>query len=65
MGHRLGDAYALVARAYDLLAREADAQQAFERASLLVPLVELNRRYPEVATIAAKYQPAYAPPEAA
>ena len=35
LGHRLADAWALAARAYDLLSRPADAKAAFENATLL------------------------------
>lgn len=63
LGHRVADAHALVARAYDLLGRDAEAQAAYERATLLSPVAELHRRYPEVARLAAKYQPALAPAE--
>ena len=65
LGHRVADAFALAARAYDLLGRTAEAQDAYTRATLLAPLIELHRRYPEVEKLAAKYQPAPAPPEAA
>jgi tetratricopeptide (TPR) repeat protein len=65
LGHRVADAYALVARAYDLLNRPADAQAAFENATLLAPPGELYRRYPEVEKLKDRYQPAVAPPEAA
>ena len=65
LGHRVGDAWALVARAHDLLGQEADAQRAFERATVLTPVVELLRRYPEVAPLAEKFAPAPAPPEVA
>jgi tetratricopeptide (TPR) repeat protein len=65
LGHRSGDAYALVARAYDLLGRESEARQAYEKATLLSPISELHRRYPEVAKLSAKYSPAPAPAEAA
>lgn len=64
LGHRSADAYALVARAYDLLGRESEAQSAFRNATLLAPVVELFRRYPEVQKLADRYQPAPAPPEA-
>jgi tetratricopeptide (TPR) repeat protein len=64
LGHRVADAHALVARAYDQLGREAEARAAYERATLLSPVSELARRYPEVAKLADKYQPATAPPEA-
>jgi tetratricopeptide (TPR) repeat protein len=65
LGHRVADAYALVARAYDLLNRSADAQSAFEKATLLAPPAELYRRYPEVEKLKDRYQAAVAPPEAA
>ena len=65
LGHRVADAYALAARAYDLLGRSAEAQDAYSRATLLAPLIELHRRYPEVEKLAGKYQPSPAPPDAA
>jgi tetratricopeptide (TPR) repeat protein len=58
LGHRFGDACVLLAKAYDLLNRPADAQRAYEHATLLAPPVELHRRYPETAALAEKYQPA-------
>jgi len=65
LGHRVADAYALAARAYDLLGRGAEAQDTYTRATLLCPLVELHRRYPELEKLAGRYAPAPAPPEAA
>jgi hypothetical protein len=65
LGHRLGDVYALAARAYDLLDRKTEAADAFARATLLEPLVELCRRYPEVQKLVGRYDPAPAPPEMA
>ncbi len=65
LGHRSADAWALLARAYDALERPAEAQQAYRNATLLAPPVELTRRYPEVAKLDGKYEPAYAPAEAA
>ncbi len=65
LGHRVADAYALAARAYDLLNRSDEAQAAFEKATLLAPPGELYRRYPEVEKLKDRYQPAIAPPEAA
>lgn len=65
MGHRLGDAYALAARAYAMLNRPIEAQQAFERATLLCPWVELKRRYPETRVLEEKYTPATVPAELA
>ena len=61
LGHRAGDAWALVARAYDMLNRTDDAQRAYENATLLTDRTELDRRYPEVAPLASKYRPAAAP----
>jgi tetratricopeptide (TPR) repeat protein len=65
LGHRVADAYALVARAHDLLEQEADAAAHFERATLLTPAEELFRRYPEVATMKDRYAAAPVPREAA
>src|SRR5262249_12612234 len=61
LGHRVGDAYALSARAYDLLGRQCEAQDAYEKATLLSPVEELNRRYPEVQTLAEKYRATVVP----
>ncbi len=61
MGHRVGDAYYLAAKAYDLLGREPEAQRAYERATLLSPLSELQRRYPEALMLSEKYSPVLAP----
>lgn len=55
LGHRVADAYALVARAHDLLEQKDDAQRAWGRATLLAPIEELARRYPEVASLVGKY----------
>lgn len=60
-GHRVGDAYALVSLAYDLLNRDPEAKQAFEDATLMSPLQELLRRYPEVQAVANKYSASPAP----
>jgi tetratricopeptide (TPR) repeat protein len=65
LGHRVADAYVLAAKAYDLLGRTTEAQDAYTRATLLAPLIELQRRYPEVTSLAASYTRAPAPPEAA
>jgi hypothetical protein len=64
LGHRIADAYALVARAHDLLDQTAEAAAAFENATLLTPVEELVRRYPEVAPLRDKYPPATTPQEA-
>src|SRR5687768_10324739 len=64
LGHRAADAYALAARAYDLLGNVPAATAAYENATLLSPEAELHRRYPEVAALAGRYAPAPAPREA-
>jgi hypothetical protein len=61
LGHRIADAYALVARAHDLIDQNSEAAAAFEKATLLAPVEELCRRYPEVAAIRDKYPAAAAP----
>ena len=65
LGHRVADAYALAARAYDLLGRREEAQDAFAKATLLAPPPELYRRYAEVEKLKDRYTPTPAPPEAA
>ncbi len=64
LGHRMGDAYALVAKAYDMFSRESEAQQMYNKATLLEDPVELERRYPEVASLRSKFQAAAAPSDA-
>lgn len=64
LGHRVADAYGLAARAYDLLGNTPAAKAAYENATLLAPEAELHRRYPEVATLAGRYAPTFAPREA-
>jgi hypothetical protein len=61
LSHRLADAYVLVARAYDLMNRSADAAAMYDNATLLAPAAELHRRYPETAVLATKYAAAAAP----
>ena len=63
LGHRVADAWALAARAHDLLGEEDAARQAYENATLLSCEVELHRRYPEVARLHGKYPPAASPRE--
>jgi tetratricopeptide (TPR) repeat protein len=65
LGHRLADGWALAARAYDMLGRTDEAKAAFENATLLAPLPELIRRYPEVEPLGKIYSPAVAPAEVA
>jgi hypothetical protein len=62
LGHRVSDAYALAARCHDILAQDAQAAAAWEKATLLSPVEELTRRYPELTTIRDKY-PAKTPPQ--
>lgn len=64
LGHRVADAHGLLAKAHDFLGDSQQAQLHWERATLLSPILELTRRYPELASIATKYQIATAPPEA-
>jgi tetratricopeptide (TPR) repeat protein len=61
LGHRVADAYALVARAYELVGNEDAARQAWQRATLLAPAIELVRRYPQVAKTAERFPAAAAP----
>jgi len=63
LGHRLADAYALLAAAHDLLQEKDQAAAAYAKATLLAPPAELLRRYPEVSVVAQKYPPTFAPPE--
>lgn len=65
LGHRAADAWALAARAYDMLDRPDQAASAYENATILMPLGELARRYPEIAPLTSKYKPAPAPTEVA
>jgi tetratricopeptide (TPR) repeat protein len=65
LGNRVADAWALAARAFDLLGREAEAKAAYEKATLLVDEEELGRRYAEVASLCGKYPPSPRPREAA
>jgi hypothetical protein len=63
LAHRLSDACALIARAYDLLSNHAQAAAHYHDATLLSPQVELSRRYPEIACLAGRYPAALRPPE--
>ncbi len=55
LGHRLGDAFVLLACAHDMMQQRELAQHAYTQATLLVPAVELHRRYPETAGLAGTY----------
>jgi len=61
LGHRVADAWALVARAHDLLGHEVEARQAVNNATLLAPPAELLRRYPELGKLTDRYVPAEMP----
>lgn len=63
LGHRAGDAWVLVAKAYDQMGKPADAEKAYRNATLLVPPAELRRRYPETAALAERYPAAGEPGE--
>jgi hypothetical protein len=55
LGHRVGDAWVLVAHAYDLQKNAQQAADAYTRATALCPPVELHRRYPETKDLETKY----------
>jgi hypothetical protein len=61
LAHRCGDAWALVAKAYDMLGRESDARSAYVNATLLTDRLELERRFPETASLAGKFAPSEVP----
>lgn len=61
LGHRVADAHALAAKAYDLLGDSLNAQSNWERATLLSPEIELLRRYPELSSLSSKYPALIAP----
>jgi hypothetical protein len=61
LGHRVGDAWGLIARAHDLLGHEEQARQAVTNATLLTPPAELLRRYPELEKLTGRYTPAPMP----
>jgi hypothetical protein len=63
LGHRMGDAYVLAAKAHDLLNQSDQAKSAYQTATLLAPAVELHRRYPETTDLARKYPAHPAPAE--
>ena len=61
LGHRVADAHVLAARAYDLLGEAAEAARQYANATLLSPVAELHRRFPETAVLATKYKSSAAP----
>ncbi len=65
LGIRSADTWALAARAYDLLNQPVQAQFAYDNATLLTPVTELHRRYPEIGPLIGKYVAAPTPAEVA
>jgi tetratricopeptide (TPR) repeat protein len=63
LGHRAADGYALAAKAFDLAGEGEKAREAFYKATLLAPVGELKRRYPEIGGMEEKYEVAGAPGE--
>jgi tetratricopeptide (TPR) repeat protein len=63
LGHRTGDAWVLLAKAHDMLGQVDEARAAYEKGTLLSAVSEMDRRYPEVATLNKKYTPATVPAE--
>lgn len=61
LGHRVGEAHALAAVAYDRAGRESDAARAFADATALQPMADILNRYVEVRPLIAKYKPTPAP----
>jgi tetratricopeptide (TPR) repeat protein len=61
LGHRVAEAHALAAVAYDRASRPADAARAFADATALQPMAELLNRYVEVRPLIAKYAPTPVP----
>lgn len=61
LGHRVGDAWVLVAKAYDVQGNADAARDAYRRATALCPPVELHRRYPETAELESKYESTVVP----
>jgi tetratricopeptide (TPR) repeat protein len=61
LGHRVADGWVLVAKAHDALGQNHEAANAYRRATLLCPAIELHRRYPETASLAQTYPAAQTP----
>lgn len=61
LGHRVADAWALLAKAYDMVGETARATAAYTNATLLAPITEVMARYPEVSSLRGKYTAAAAP----
>jgi hypothetical protein len=63
LGHRVADAWALVARAYDMVGQTPLAAEAYFNSTALAPIGETSAKYAEVAALTGRYQPAAAPTE--
>ncbi len=63
LSHRVADAYALVACAYDHAGDRDQAQAMYARATLLCPAGELGYRFREVASLSQRYTASAAPRE--
>jgi tetratricopeptide (TPR) repeat protein len=61
LSHRVGEAHALVAIAYDRLGDGQSARERFADATNLQPIAELLQRYPELRPLPALYPPTPAP----
>jgi len=62
LGHRYAEALALVAAAHDRLNHADEAARAFADATALAPVVDLIRKYPELAQLPTKYAITPPPP---
>ncbi|MBC7782705.1 MAG: hypothetical protein H7144_02615 [Burkholderiales bacterium] len=62
LGHRVGEAHALVAVAYDRLGNESAARQRFGEGTALQAVADLLNLYPELRTLLGKYAPTIPPP---
>jgi len=62
LGHRYAEALALIAAAHDRLGHADEAARAFSDATALAPVVDLIRKYPELAALPSKYAVTPPPP---
>lgn len=65
LGHRLADGLGMAAHAHHMLGDGSQAQLLWYQATLLTPVTEIVRRYPELASISRNYPPAVPPRGAA
>ncbi len=61
LGHRVGEAYALVAVAYDRMNQSVRAQDCYSSGTALQPAGDMLNLYPELRVLLGKYQPATPP----